>query len=455
MLSLFTKQMKAAGLPETVIRTFGSYYEQLKAGKLGLIPKTQIEPPSAANVIDYSALADYRRQSILKNIAVIKLNGGLGTSMGLSGPKSLLPVKGNMNFLDIITRQVLSLRASTGYEALLLLMNSYSTEAETLEYLEKYPDLKRQKLPISFLQHKFPHIRQDDLKPYENEDADKMWNPPGHGDIYAALSASGILEQMIAEGYRYAFVSNSDNLGATVDTSIPAYMEAHEIHFLMEVCARTDADKKGGHLCQDKHGQLMLREIAQCPPDELDEFQDIERYNYFNTNNLWIDLKALEWNLITGEGIMPLPLIVNPKTVDGTPVFQLETAMGAAIGVFNGAKALLVPRSRFAPVKKNNDLLAIWSDLFDLNDQYQVVMRRGVTSIPPIELDQRYYGNIDQLLMRFKEGVPSLIDCKSLKITGDISFGEDVICEGDVSLIAQTPVFVKSKLLTGEIAFNP
>ncbi|MCB5223581.1 MAG: UTP--glucose-1-phosphate uridylyltransferase [Candidatus Cloacimonadaceae bacterium] len=455
MSSLFTKQMKAAGLPETVIRTFATYYEQLKDGKLGLIPKTQIEPPSAQNVIAHSALSEYRRQSILKHIAVIKLNGGLGTSMGLSGPKSLLPVKGNMNFLDVITRQVLSLRASTGYEVLLLLMNSYSTEAETLEYLEKYPDLKRQKLPVSFLQHKFPRIRQDNLKPYENEDEDKMWNPPGHGDIYAALSASGVLEQMIAEGYRYAFVSNSDNLGATVDTSIPAYMEEHEIHFLMEVCTRTEADKKGGHLCQDKHGQLMLREIAQCPPEELDEFQDIERYNYFNTNNLWIDLKALEWNLITGEGIMPLPLIVNPKTVDNTPIYQLETAMGAAIGVFNGAKALLVPRSRFAPVKKNNDLLAIWSDLYELNDQYQVVLRRGVENIPPIELDQRYYGNIDQLLERFKEGVPSLTGCKSLKVTGDISFGEDVICEGDVSLVAQTPVFVKSKLLSGEIVFRP
>ncbi|MCB5285784.1 MAG: UTP--glucose-1-phosphate uridylyltransferase [Candidatus Cloacimonetes bacterium] len=455
MLNLFVKQMKAAGLAESLIRTFSAYYKQLEAGALGVIPRGTIDPPAPSSVIDHSALIQYRKQSILKSIAVIKLNGGLGTSMGLSAAKSLLPVKGNMNFLDIITRQVLALRSGTGYEVLLMFMNSYSTEADTLQYLEKYPDLARQKLPVSFLQNRFPRIRQDNLKPYENDDPDLMWNPPGHGDIYAALSSSGLLDRMIDAGYRYAFVSNSDNLGATVDTCIPAYMEANDIHFLMEVCARTEADKKGGHLCQDKQGRLMLREVAQCPPEELDEFQNVELYQYFNTNNLWIDLKALQWNLIAGDGIMPLPLIVNPKTVDGTPVYQLETAMGAAIGVFNGAQAVMVPRSRFAPVKKNNDLLAIWSDLYELNDQYQVVTRRGVESIPPIELDERHYGRIDQLLERFRDGIPSLVGCSGLKISGDISFGEDVICEGKVSLTAENPVHVKSKLLTGDITFNP
>ncbi|HOG31182.1 MAG TPA: UTP--glucose-1-phosphate uridylyltransferase [Candidatus Syntrophosphaera sp.] len=455
MLNLFVKQMKVAGLADDVIRTFSAYYDQLQSGEQGMISRGMIDPPSPDNVINLSAMTQYRKQSILKSIAVIKLNGGLGTSMGLSAAKSLLPVKGNMNFLDIITRQVLAMRSGTGYEVLLMLMNSYNTEADTLNYLEKYPDLSRQKLPISFLQNKFPRIRQDNLKPYENEDPDKMWNPPGHGDIFAALSSSGLLDKMIDAGYRYAFVSNSDNLGATVDTCIPAYMEANDIHFLMEVCARTEADRKGGHLCQDKHGQLMLREVAQCPPEELDEFQNVELYSYFNTNNLWIDLKALQWNLIAGEGIILLPLIVNPKTVDGTPVYQLETAMGAAISVFNGARAVLVPRSRFSPVKKNNDLLAIWSDLYELNDQYQVVMRRGVESIPPIELDERYYGRIDQLLERFRDGVPSLLNCSSLKISGDISFGEDVICEGKVNLTAENPVHVKSKLLSGDITFNP
>lgn len=454
MLSQFTKLMKANAIPEGVIRTFSAYYNLLAKGEKGLIPRTEIQAPSAENLLKYEDMAGFRNQGILKSTVVIKLNGGLGTSMGLSAAKSLLPVKGSMNFLDIITRQVLALRAGSGYEVLLMFMNSYSTESDTLEYLAKYPDLGRQQLPISFVQNKFPRIRQDNLKPYENPDSNRMWNPPGHGDIYAALSASGLLDKLIESGYRYAFVSNSDNLGATVDTGIPSYMEEKGIQFLMEVCDRTEVDRKGGHLSEDKNGHLLLREVAQCPPEEISEFQNIEYYKYFNTNNLWIDLKALQWNLIAGDGIMLLPLIINPKVVDGTPVFQLETAMGAAINVFTNAKAVVVPRTRFAPVKKNTDLLAIWSDVYELNDQYQVVLRRGLTSAPAIELDERFYGNIDQLLQRFKAGVPSLLGCKSLKITGDISFGEDVICEGDVSISAEQPTHLKSKIISGNLVLS-
>ncbi len=454
MLSLFVKQMKSNSIPDSVIRTFSAYYQKLAKGENGMISRDEINAPSETNLVDFESLAHYRKQSILKNIVVIKLNGGLGTSMGLSAAKSLLPVKGNMNFLDIITRQVLSLRAGSGYDISMMFMNSYNTEDDTLNYLKKYPDLSKMTLPLSFVQNKFPRIRQDNMKPYENSDANKMWNPPGHGDIYASLSATGLLDKLIDSGYRYAFVSNADNLGATVDTCIPSYMEENDIHFLMEVCHRTELDKKGGHLSEDKHGQLLLREVAQCPPDEIEEFQNIEYYKYFNTNNLWIDLKALQWNLISGDGVMLLPLIINPKIVDDTPVYQLETAMGAAISVFNGSKAVVVPRSRFAPVKKNNDLLAIWSDAYELNDQYQVVLRRGLQSAPAIELDEKYYGKIEQMLARFKEGVPSLMGCTSLKITGDISFGEDVICEGKVSLATTHPIFLKSRLLTGDIVFN-
>ncbi len=454
MLSQFVKQMRSEAIPDSVIRTFGAYYKLLAKGDRGLLPQASIQSPSPANLIDYASLAEFRRQSILKHIVVIKLNGGLGTSMGLSSAKSLLPVKGNMNFLDIITRQVLALRAGSGYEVLLMFMNSYNTEADTLKYLTKYPDLTKQKLPISFIQNKFPRVRRSDLNPFEHEDPQQMWNPPGHGDIYAALSSSGILDGLIDAGYRYAFVSNADNLGAVMDTGIPAYMEDNGIHFLMEVCLRTEADKKGGHLCEDKHGTLLLREVAQCPPEELPDFQNIELYKYFNTNNIWIDLKALQWQLIAGDGVLLLPLIINPKTVDGTQVYQLETAMGAAISVMGNSRALVVPRSRFAPVKKNNDLLAIWSDAYELNDQYQVVLRRGLLSPPILELDDRYYGRIEQILARFKDGVPSLVGCSEFSITGDISFGEDVICEGKVSLSTVRPIYLKSRLLTGDIVFS-
>ncbi len=451
MHSRFLKLMKSEGIPESVIRTFEAYYDMLNSGSSGKITKEQISVPSEHNLVDYSTISNLQKQEMLKHTVVIKLNGGLGTSMGLSKAKSLLPVKGNMTFLDIIARQVLTIRAQSGYDVALLFMNSFNTEEDTLAYLGRYPDLERKDIPLGFLQNKFPRIRKDDLMPYETKDKESGWNPPGHGDIFTAMSSSGVLDKLIDSGFRYAFVSNSDNLGATIDTAIPAYMEANKVPFLMEVCVRSEMDKKGGHLCEDNSGSLMLREVAQCPEEEIGEFQDIEMYKYFNTNNLWIDLKALQWHLIANDGLILLPLIINPKLVNDTEIYQLETAMGAAISVFNNSRALIVPRERFAPVKKTNELLAIWSDAFDLNDKYQIVLKRSLSHAPIIELDDKYYKNIDQLVERFSGGVPSLSGCKKLKVTGDIHFGADTICEGSVELNASSRVFLTNRLLAGTL----
>ncbi|MDD4310466.1 MAG: UTP--glucose-1-phosphate uridylyltransferase [Candidatus Cloacimonetes bacterium] len=449
MNASFTKLMKQEGLCNEVIRTFAAYYADLAKGEKGYISANEINPPSSANLIQYDQIKHKSSERLLANTVVIKLNGGLGTSMGLSKAKSLLPVKGNMNFLDIISRQILTLRAKTGYDVLLMFMNSFSTEEDTLKYLQKYPELGKQGLPISFVQNKFPRIRQDNLLPYESQDKAAMWNPPGHGDLYTAISSGGLLEALIQHGYRYAFVSNADNLGATVDTCIPAYMEENNIPFIMEVCHRTSMDKKGGHLSEDKGGQLLLREIAQCPEAEVEQFQDVDYYKYFNTNNLWIDLKALEWQIISNEGLMLLPLIVNPKIVEGTPVYQLETAMGSAISIFPNAKALVVSRERFAPVKKTNDLLTIWSDAYELNDQYQIVLKRGLDKAPQIVLDETYYGKIADLQQRFPTGAPSLNGCRELIVSGDVTFLDYIICEGNVNLTATKPVSLRNQLLTG------
>ncbi|MDD3578716.1 MAG: UTP--glucose-1-phosphate uridylyltransferase, partial [Candidatus Cloacimonetes bacterium] len=133
MLNQFTRIMKAEGLSDMVIRTFTSYYQALVNGETGRIARVQA--PGADQLIHYEQLQGTTGNHLLKNIAVIKLNGGLGTSMGLSKAKSLLPVKGNMSFLDIITRQTLTLRAISGYPVQLLFMNSFATEDDTLNYL--------------------------------------------------------------------------------------------------------------------------------------------------------------------------------------------------------------------------------------------------------------------------------------------------------------------------------
>ncbi len=446
----FARLMWQEGIPESVIMTFAAYYNKLVNGVSSKISKQMIQPPSTVNLVDYKNLQGNSDLEILRKTVLIKLNGGLGTGMGLSKAKSLLPVKGNMNFLDIIARQVLTLRAQQGIGLHLLFMDSYNTQADTLKYLSRYPDLSKDDLPLDFVQNKFPRVRQNDFAPFVTDDKNQMWNPPGHGDIYAALDSRGLLDSLIAKGIVYAFISNSDNLGATVDAAIPAYMDQHAIPFLIEVCIRSEVDKKGGHLSEDKEGRLLLREIAQCPDDELADFQNIEIYQYFNTNNIWINLVKLKEELVKGGGVLLLPMIVNPKVVEEVPIYQIETAMGAAISTFVGAKALVVPRSRFAPVKKTTDLLAVWSDAYELNDQYQIALKRTRKEPPLISLDDRFYGKIDLMLERFPE-VPSLQNCDSLSVSGDITFGEGIICRGNVCIMSDQPAKLKDRICEGII----
>ena len=446
----FARLMWQEGISENVIKTFAAYYDILASGASSKITKNAIHPPSVHNLVDYDSLNDNPDKDILNKTVVIKLNGGLGTGMGLSKAKSLLPVKGNMNFLDIIARQILTLRAQQGNDIHLIFMDSFSTQMDTLKYLDKYPDLAKGDIPLDFIQNKFPRITQKDLSPFEPKDETQKWNPPGHGDIFTALYSNGLLDSLIARGVKFAFISNSDNLGATLNPAIPEYMEKHEIPFLMEVCIRSEVDKKGGHLSESNDGRLLLREVAQCPDDEVAEFQNIEMYKYFNTNNIWIDLIRLKAEMELHDGVLLLPLIINPKTVEGTAVYQMETAMGAAIGIFEGSKALVVPRTRFAPVKKTTDLLAIWSDAYELNDQYQIVLNRKRKEPPVISLDERFYNKIDQLLERFN-GVPSLQNCDSLNVAGDISFGNDVICRGNVCIMSDSKVTLKDRICEGII----
>ncbi len=441
------KKMASAGLNDEVIRTFSKYYSQLVEGNTGKLSNEDIDAPNRRNLVMYENLNEVD-DSLLDSLAVIKLNGGLGTSMGLDRAKSLLQVKGDMTFLDILSRQILSLRNKYSCQTPLIFMNSYNTQADTLELLANYKELKISNLPLDFLQNMFPRIKRDDFTALNLEDDNSNWNPPGHGDIYGALNSSGILDQLIDKGIKYAFISNSDNLGAIVDQKILSYMASNDVPFIMEVCKRTEMDKKGGHLAQTKEGNLILREVAQCPEDEIEEFQDIRKFSYFNTNNLWVNLEALKQTLELNNNVLELPLIINPKVVEETPVYQIETAMGAAINVFEGAKALVVPRSRFAPVKKTNDLLLIWSDLYKLNSSYQIVLTEGVEKIPVIDLDPDYYKTVQQLTNHFKD-VPSLIQCTSLQVKGNVFFGKNVLMRGDVVIESEEKERISDTIYDG------
>jgi UTP--glucose-1-phosphate uridylyltransferase len=436
-LTAFSAKMESEGLPPVVIDTFAYYYGKVLKGKTGLVHDRDIRPVVPAEIETHGNLIAYGRTGVdvFPQTVRIILNGGLGTSMGLKGAKSLIEIKDGMSFLDIIMRQ------AENSEVTLAFMNSFNTQEDALAALSK---LKPSKFPINFLQHKFPKILQQDYSPATWPKNPKLeWNPPGHGDIYTALLTSGILESLIDNGIIYAFISNSDNLGARLDESLLGYFAHHQFPFMMEVAKRTPADIKGGHLARHKNGRLLLREAAQCPADELGAFQDIQRYQYFNTNNIWINLNALK-TLFNKQKIIHLPLILNPKTLDprdknSPPVYQIESAMGAAISLFAGATAVNVPRTRFYPVKTCNDLLAVRSDCFVYNVDESlrvnpIRIKRNNPGATRVDLDPKYYGKIDDLERRFKNGIPSLVECDSLVIEGDVLFEKDVIVKGSVTI---------------------
>lgn len=438
----FAEKMRKAGQPEAAIHAFHHYYTQLVEGATGFIGGEAAQP--VTNLPAYEELISYTEQGVqaLDRTVMIKLNGGLGTTMGLTGPKSLVEVKEGLSFLDIIVRQVLHLRERYAVQLPLVLMNSFNTDRATHDALAAYPALAAQPVPLTFQQHQIPKIWTHDLGPAVWPDAlEKEWCPPGHGDIYLALQTSGLLAALLEQGYEYAFVSNVDNLGATVDLAILGYFAATQQSFLMEVAKREPADRKGGHLAQNAEQGLILREVAQCPPEELASFQDIARYQYFNTNNLWVHLPTLQQLLLAQGGFLALPLIRNEKAIDPTQpetgrVYQLETAMGQAIALFPAAQAVQIPRRRFLPVKSTNDLLALWSDAYVLEADYTIGLNpaRTVQHDLLIDLDKNYYGLFHQLKEHFLHGVPSLVDCEELHVEGNIYFDSALGLKGKVWL---------------------
>ena len=436
-MSAATDKMRAEGLPDDAVDTFAFYERKLREGDTGTLPESEIEPLD--ELTDAGELPEPADGSALERVVVLKLNGGLGTSMGMTKAKSLLEVKEGLSFLDIIVRQVLHLREHHGAAIPLLLMNSFATRDDTLAALEHYPDLQVNDLPLDFMQGKVPKLVEDGLDPVDwPADPSLEWAPPGHGDVYSSLRTSGMLDRLLAGGYRYLFLSNSDNLGAVLDPRILAWFASEGLPFLSESTDRTESDRKGGHLARSREdGRLVLRETAQTPEEDLDSMQDVSRHRYFNCNNIWVDLEALDRTLDERDGVLGLPMIVNRKTADpgdssSPAVVQLETAMGAAVAVFEGAAALRVSRARFAPVKKTDDLLVVRSDAYELAEDFTV--RLASERAPVVTLDPGYFKLLGDFEQRFAAGPPSLVGCERLTVEGDVSFGRDVTVRGDVTV---------------------
>merc|ERR1712087_37040 len=435
----YEAKMKAEELNEIAIAAFKYNFEKLTSGMSLMIGEDAISP--VEELPSYDSLTETDPE-LLQSTVMLKLNGGLGTGMGLEKAKSLLELKDSNTFLDFIAKQVIQMREEFGVQLAFMLMNSFSTSKDTIDFLSKYDGLAVDGLPLEFVQNKAPKVTAADYSPASwTENPSHEWCPPGHGDLYPAMLGSGSLDMLLEKGFKYMFVSNSDNLGATMDLKLLTWFAKSGAPFAMEVAARTDADKKGGHLAKSNaSGGLLLREAAQCPESDEAEFQNVNKYKYFNTNNLWVNLPALRAAYDKFKGALPLPVIKNGKTVDprdkkSTKVLQLETAMGSAIECFEGAQAILIPRTRFAPVKTTNDMLALMSDAYELTSDHRIVLKKERKGVPPnVKLDG-CYKFVDDMQKLIPYGPPSLLHCDKLTIEGKVILATGVIFSGTVKIV--------------------
>ncbi|KAJ3039756.1 UTP-glucose-1-phosphate uridylyltransferase [Rhizophlyctis rosea] len=407
--------------------------EKAKATKLNW---NEVKSPAPEQVVSYKSLQEADEVSttqFLSKLAVLKLNGGLGTTMGCVGPKSVIEVRDGMTFLDLTVRQIEYLNEKYKVQVPLILMNSFNTDDDTQRTIQKYKGHGLQ--IITFNQSRFPRVSKDSLLPVPKSPNAPIssWYPPGHGDLFEALMNSGTLDELLAQGKEYLFVSNVDNLGATVDINILKHFASSGSEFIMELTDKTKADIKGGTLI-DYNGTVRLLEIAQVPAEHVDDFKSVKKFRYFNTNNLWMNLNAIKRVVDNSE--LSLEIIVNNKTADnGEKVIQLETAVGAAIKHFKGAHGVNVPRSRFLPVKSTSDLFLITSDLYRLNHgELTMNPARIFNTVPLVKLGD-HFKKVGHFSSRF-QGPPHILELDHLTVTGDVTFGHDVVLQGTVIIVA-------------------
>lgn len=398
----------------------------------------RINPPNPKQVVSYADIqGNEANTSNLSKLAVLKLNGGLGTSMGCVGPKSIIEVRDGKSFLDLSVRQIEHLNRQYDVNVPFILMNSFNTDDDTQTIIQKY---QSHNVTIkTFNQSRFPRVYKDSLLPVPKNYNDRIdcWYPPGHGDLFESITNSGVLDELIAEGKEILFVSNVDNLGAVVDLNILEHMINTESEYIMELTDKTKADVKGGTII-DYDGSVRLLEIAQVPKERVEEFKSIKKFKYFNTNNLWINLKAIK--RVVEDNELSMEIIPNNKSISLKPgsdieVLQLETAVGAAIRHFNNAHGVNVPRRRFLPVKTSSDLLLVKSDLYSMNRGQLELSPLRFGGAPLIKLGG-HYKKVSDFQKRIPY-IPKIVELDHLTITGNVTLGKNVTLKGTVIIVCE------------------
>lgn len=433
-------KLREAGLSEPAKDTFLRNFELLLEGVEPFIRESEVEP--CENIIKLEELPPYTSgpEYWFPKLVMIRLNGGLGSSMGLDRPKSLLLVRKHETFLDLVVAHLLWLRSHVkGQYPYFYLMNSYISRAPSLRLiLSKYPEIGPAS-DLDFMQNWVPRLSIDTLEPVKYpENPELEWCSPGHGDFYVSIYTSGLLDRLLKRGVKYAFIANCENVAATPDLRIVDYMEKNQIDYVMEVTYRLPIDQYVGQpLIWKNTGRFTLREAAQVHPEELNQVYNPQRHPFFNTNNIWINLLALKELLHKYKGILPLPIVLEKRLLDPLKpeagfVYHLETSIGAGIELFDRALLIEVPRTRYLAIKTTADLLAVRSDVYELGKDHRLIISSLRAKNPPlIKLDERFYSFLDKFERFFPKGAPSLIKCGYFCVIGPVMFMNPVVCEGE------------------------
>src|SRR4051812_50106297 len=98
--------MRADGAPQVAVDTFAHYYDQLASGASGSIPESEIEPVEELQDAERLPEPGDDADALIDRAVVLRLNGGLGTRMGLTQAQSLVDAEGGASLLHVVARPI-------------------------------------------------------------------------------------------------------------------------------------------------------------------------------------------------------------------------------------------------------------------------------------------------------------------------------------------------------------
>jgi UTP--glucose-1-phosphate uridylyltransferase len=274
-------------------------------------------------------------------VGAVVLAGGMATRFG-GVVKAAVEVLDGRSFLDLKHRDVEAAAARAGGRVPFFPMTSFATHAEIARLLAGRESASS---PATCFAQLVSLRLTPEGELFRTADGHVSLYAPGHGDFPFALRRSGVLARFLAEGGRVLFMSNVDNLTATLDPAIVGAHLASGAAITVEVADKAPGDKGGAPARVD--GKVQIVESFRFP-----EGFDQDRVPVFNTNTLLFDARALDRDF-------DLTWFAVEKEVEGRRVVQFERLVGQ-LTAFLESRFLRVerrgPDARFQPVKTPEDL---------------------------------------------------------------------------------------------------